>query len=345
MLADLKMPGAREAVDGVLAKVDSGAVTAGEAIEQVLGAQIALRNTRRLQAAMRASRLPAVKTLAQFDFTFQPRSKREQIESLHELGCLDRRENGILLGPPGVGKTHLDVPASGAAQRRPERQPRLHLFHARHEPSDEVRSTKAGASTPATRGRPRRRTDHPGHRSTKAGASTPATLLHARSMHRKPNALNEGRSVNPGYTRKLPHDRRGARLVAQRRPERQPRLHHGENIRQAFADAQRRPERQPRLHPPRRPERQPRAQRRPERQPRRHSPRLEVTLRAAPLNEGRSVNPGDTSRARAPLGRTRSPLNEGRSVNPGDTGANIKYMDRLLNSAQRRPERQPRRHN
>ena len=34
MLADLKMPGALEAVDGVLAKVDSGAVTAGEATEQ-----------------------------------------------------------------------------------------------------------------------------------------------------------------------------------------------------------------------------------------------------------------------------------------------------------------------
>ena len=93
MLADLKMPGALEAVDGVLAKVDRGAVTAGEAIEQVLGAQIALRNNRRLQAALRSSRLPAVKTLAQFDFTFQPSLKREQIESLHELGFLDRREN------------------------------------------------------------------------------------------------------------------------------------------------------------------------------------------------------------------------------------------------------------
>ena len=86
MLADLKMPGALEAVDGVLAQVDSGAVTASEAIELVLNAQIALRNNRRLQAAMRSSRLPAVKTLAQFDFTFQPSIKREQIESLHELG-------------------------------------------------------------------------------------------------------------------------------------------------------------------------------------------------------------------------------------------------------------------
>ena len=98
MLADLKMPGALEAVDGVLAQVDSGAVTASEAIELVLNAQIALRNNRRLQAAMRSSRLPAVKTLAQFDFTFQPSIKREQIESLHELGFLDRAENVILLG-------------------------------------------------------------------------------------------------------------------------------------------------------------------------------------------------------------------------------------------------------
>ena len=115
MLADLKMPGALEAVDGVLAKVDSGAVTAGEAIELVLGAQIALRNNRRLQAAMRSSRLPAVKTLAQFDFTFQPSIKREQIESLHELGFLDRAENVILLGPPGVGKTHLAISLAIAA--------------------------------------------------------------------------------------------------------------------------------------------------------------------------------------------------------------------------------------
>ena len=115
MLADLKMPGALEAVDGVLAQADSGATTAGEAIEQLLNAQIALRNNRRLETAMRASRLPAVKTLAQFDFAFQPSLKREQIESLHELGFLNRAENVILLGPPGVGKTHLAISLAIAA--------------------------------------------------------------------------------------------------------------------------------------------------------------------------------------------------------------------------------------
>jgi len=115
MLADLRLPGALEAVDDILAEVDRGAFTAGEALERLLGAQISLRNNRRLQTAMRSSRLPAVKKLEQFDFAFQPSIQREQIESLHELGFIKRRENVIFLGPPGVGKTHLAISLAIAA--------------------------------------------------------------------------------------------------------------------------------------------------------------------------------------------------------------------------------------
>jgi len=115
MLADLKMPGALEAVDGILSKADSGSLTAAEAIQDLLGAQIGLRNNRRLQAAMRSSRLPAVKTLEEFDFSFQPSIKREQIDSLAELSFLERKENVVLLGPPGVGKTHLAIGLAIAA--------------------------------------------------------------------------------------------------------------------------------------------------------------------------------------------------------------------------------------
>ena len=64
---------------------------------------------------MRSSRLPAVKTLADFDFSFQPSVKREQIESLHSLGFVERKENVILLGPPGVGKSHLAISLAIAA--------------------------------------------------------------------------------------------------------------------------------------------------------------------------------------------------------------------------------------
>src|ERR1041384_1021584 len=118
MLADLKMPGSLEAVDGILAEIDGGRLAATEAISRLLSAQISLRNNRRLQAAMRSSRLPIVKTLESFDFSFQPSIKREQIESLHELSFVDRKENVVLLGPPGVGKTHLAISlAIEAAQR------------------------------------------------------------------------------------------------------------------------------------------------------------------------------------------------------------------------------------
>ena len=120
-LADLKMPGALEALDDILRALDGGSLQAPVAIERLLGAQIALRNNRRLQAAMRSSRLPAVKTLADFDFTFQPSVKREQIDSLHTLGFVERRENVILLGPPGVGKSHLAISLAIAAAQHGRR--------------------------------------------------------------------------------------------------------------------------------------------------------------------------------------------------------------------------------
>lgn len=80
------MPGALEHLDAILAGLDGGTLPAPSAIEALVGAQIALRNSRRLEAAMRSSRLPAVKTLGDFDFSFQPSVKREQIESLHTPG-------------------------------------------------------------------------------------------------------------------------------------------------------------------------------------------------------------------------------------------------------------------
>jgi hypothetical protein len=88
-------------------EVDGATLTAPDAIEQLLGAQIQLRKNRRLQAAMRSSRLPAIKRLTEFDFSFQPSLPVSRLESLHELGFVERRENVVFLGPPGLrGTSH-----------------------------------------------------------------------------------------------------------------------------------------------------------------------------------------------------------------------------------------------
>lgn len=51
--------------------------------------------------------MPYRKTLEEFDFNFQPDLEESKVRELAGLGFLDRTENVVLLGPPGVGKTHI----------------------------------------------------------------------------------------------------------------------------------------------------------------------------------------------------------------------------------------------
>ena len=78
-------------------------------LELVLSAERERREERRVRTALRLSGLPSTTTLEGFDFLFQPSVDRSRIELLQTCEYLRRRENVLLLGPPGVGKTHLAV--------------------------------------------------------------------------------------------------------------------------------------------------------------------------------------------------------------------------------------------
>ncbi len=75
----------------------------------LLETEVEARRTRALAARMRMAGLPCPKTLGQFDFAFQPSVDERQVRELATLRFVSDASNVILLGPPGVGKTHLAV--------------------------------------------------------------------------------------------------------------------------------------------------------------------------------------------------------------------------------------------
>lgn len=62
-----------------------------------------------VKAKIGKAKFPFVKTIEEFDFGFQPNFKEKEIIRLSALEFIDKKENVIFLGPPGVGKTHLAI--------------------------------------------------------------------------------------------------------------------------------------------------------------------------------------------------------------------------------------------
>lgn len=78
-------------------------------LSEMLSREIASRARKREAMLMRLSRLPQVKTLASFDFAAVPDLDPKLVSELATLRFVESRENVLLLGPPGVGKTHLAI--------------------------------------------------------------------------------------------------------------------------------------------------------------------------------------------------------------------------------------------
>jgi len=82
-------------------------VSLGEFLERILGAECEARDRRSREVLLKLATLPAVKTLEGFDFAFASGAPRKQIVELGSLAFVERAENVVLLGPSGVGKTHI----------------------------------------------------------------------------------------------------------------------------------------------------------------------------------------------------------------------------------------------
>ena len=78
-------------------------------LNELLSSEQMERSRRSEETRIKLSKLPHRKQLEEFDFAFQPSIDKRQIDELSTLAFAARAENAVLLGPPGVGKTHLAV--------------------------------------------------------------------------------------------------------------------------------------------------------------------------------------------------------------------------------------------
>ena len=79
----------------------------GDFLERVLAVECAARDRRSREVLLKLATLPAVKTMESYDFAFASGAPRAQLVELGGLAFIERAENVVLLGPSGVGKTHL----------------------------------------------------------------------------------------------------------------------------------------------------------------------------------------------------------------------------------------------
>jgi DNA replication protein DnaC len=78
-------------------------------LKELLEEEVACKEQRRVETALKIFGLPFIKSIDEFDFVFQPKLNRQKVMSLFDLTFIREKGNVIFLGPPGVGKTHLAV--------------------------------------------------------------------------------------------------------------------------------------------------------------------------------------------------------------------------------------------
>nr|WP_315594931.1 IS21-like element helper ATPase IstB [uncultured Cupriavidus sp.] len=84
-------------------------------LEHVLAHERDTRQVRSRQTLVRMAGFPTVKTLDEYDYSFAVGAPRKLIEELATLRFIERSQNAVLLGPSGVGKTHLAIAIGYAA--------------------------------------------------------------------------------------------------------------------------------------------------------------------------------------------------------------------------------------
>jgi DNA replication protein DnaC len=108
-LAALKLHDAAEHLPAVLDQATAEGLSLTAALERLLAAEVTATQARRLAGRLRFACLPTPATLEDFDYDAAPGLDPQLINELATCRYLESATNLLLIGPPGVGKTHVAV--------------------------------------------------------------------------------------------------------------------------------------------------------------------------------------------------------------------------------------------
>ncbi|WP_066638127.1 IS21-like element helper ATPase IstB [Desulfolucanica intricata] len=105
----LKLKGLIAHYQEIAEKASQNNLSYFEYLSLLLEEELKRKNDGTIKTKINKARFPFIKTLEEFDFSFQPSLREKEIIALSSLDFIEKKENLIFLGPPGVGKTHLSV--------------------------------------------------------------------------------------------------------------------------------------------------------------------------------------------------------------------------------------------
>ena len=108
-MAKLRLTKSTERLEALLQEAADKELTYSDFLDQLFTEELASKTAKNITMRTNLARFPFVKSLESFDFGYQPSLDKKQVQNLATCHFVEHGENVVILGPPGVGKTHLAV--------------------------------------------------------------------------------------------------------------------------------------------------------------------------------------------------------------------------------------------